>query len=78
METAQCKRGGAEPHAGITLRRGELAEIEAVSPEVIVSLGATAAGARLGPSFRVTHHRGEALGSLLPAGSPGSALPAHG
>jgi uracil-DNA glycosylase len=35
-----------------------LAEIEAVAPEVIVCLGATAAQSLLGPSFRVTRQRG--------------------
>jgi DNA polymerase len=34
------------------------AEIEAVRPELVVCLGATAAGALLGPSFRVTRDRG--------------------
>lgn len=38
-----------------------LAEIEAVQPEVIVCLGATAAKSLLGSSFRVTAHRGERL-----------------
>jgi uracil-DNA glycosylase family protein len=40
-----------------------LAEIEAVAPEIIVCLGATAAGALLGPQFRVTQHRGEVVPS---------------
>ncbi|HEX2027666.1 MAG TPA: UdgX family uracil-DNA binding protein [Nitriliruptorales bacterium] len=35
------------------------AEIEAVRPDVIVALGATAAKALLGPGFRVTRQRGE-------------------
>ncbi len=34
-------------------------EIELVAPEAIVLLGATAAQALLGPSFRLTQHRGE-------------------
>ena len=38
-----------------------LAEIEAVRPRVIVCLGATAAQSLLGPSFRITQHRGEVL-----------------
>jgi uracil-DNA glycosylase family protein len=38
-----------------------LAEIEAVQPKVIVCLGTTAAQALLGPSFRVSAQRGEAL-----------------
>jgi DNA polymerase len=37
------------------------AEIEVVKPEVIVCLGATAAQALLGRSFRVTQQRGQAL-----------------
>ncbi|ALG09384.1 UdgX family uracil-DNA binding protein [Kibdelosporangium phytohabitans] len=37
---------------------GELAEVE---PELVVCLGAVAAKALLGPSFRVTQHRGELL-----------------
>jgi DNA polymerase len=37
------------------------AEIDALRPELIVCLGATAAQALLGPSFRLTHHRGERL-----------------
>ncbi len=39
------------------------AEIEAVRPEVIVCLGATAAQALLGRDFRVTQHRGELIAS---------------
>jgi DNA polymerase len=35
------------------------AEIEAVQPDVVVCLGATAAQAVLGPEFRLTKHRGE-------------------
>lgn len=38
-----------------------LCEIEAVQPEVIVCLGATAARSLLGSAFRLTAHRGEAL-----------------
>lgn len=38
-----------------------LGELEAVRPEVIVLLGATAAQAMLGRSFRVTQQRGEPL-----------------
>lgn len=37
------------------------AEIAAVQPEVIVCLGATAAQALIGRSFRVTKHRGELI-----------------
>jgi DNA polymerase len=37
------------------------AEVEVVSPDVIVALGATAAQAMLGPQFRVTQSRGEPL-----------------
>jgi len=41
------------------------AEIELVKPHVLVCLGATAAQALLGRTFRVTQHRGESLGSPL-------------
>ena len=43
-----------------------LAEINAIQPDVVVLLGATAAKSLLGSSFRLTAHRGEAL--RLPAG----------
>jgi DNA polymerase len=39
------------------------AEIEAVTPRVVVCLGATAAQSLLGRDFRVTQHRGEVLAS---------------
>lgn len=38
-----------------------IAELAAVQPDVLVCLGATAAQALLGPSFRLTEHRGELL-----------------
>jgi uracil-DNA glycosylase family protein len=38
-----------------------LAELRLTSPRVLVALGATAAGALLGPSFRVTRSRGELM-----------------
>jgi DNA polymerase len=41
------------------------AELETVKPEALVLLGATAAKALLGSSFRVTRHRGELLDSEL-------------
>jgi uracil-DNA glycosylase len=41
------------------------AELEVVQPEVLVMLGATAAKALLGSTFRVTQHRGELLDSEL-------------
>jgi len=37
------------------------AEIAAVRPRLVVALGATAAQSLLGPKFRLTQHRGEAL-----------------
>lgn len=40
-------------------------ELRVVSPEALVFLGATAAKALLGSSFRVTQHRGELLDSDL-------------
>jgi uracil-DNA glycosylase len=43
------------------------AEIELVSPTIVVCLGATAAQSLLGPAFRLTEHRGELLrGRLKP------------
>jgi len=44
-----------------------LAEIEAVAPEVIVCLGATAAQSLLGNAFRVTQQRGQAVPSPFAA-----------
>jgi uracil-DNA glycosylase family protein len=41
------------------------AELEVVKPEALVLLGATAAKALIGSSFRVTRHRGELLDSGL-------------
>jgi uracil-DNA glycosylase len=41
------------------------AELDVVNPEALVLLGATAAKALLGSSFRVTQHRGELLDSDL-------------
>jgi len=41
------------------------AELEVVQPEALILLGATAAKALLGSSFRVTQHRGELLESEL-------------
>jgi uracil-DNA glycosylase len=41
------------------------AELEAVSPDALVLLGASAAKALMGSSFRVTQHRGELLESEL-------------
>ncbi len=41
------------------------AEIAAVKPHVLVCLGATAARALLGPTFRVTHSRGQLVPSNL-------------
>jgi uracil-DNA glycosylase len=43
------------------------AEIEAVQPKVVVALGATAAKAIIGPSFRVSQQRGEVVETPLPA-----------
>jgi len=39
-------------------------EIKLVRPHLVVALGATAAGALLGPAFRLTQHRGELVASL--------------
>jgi len=38
-----------------------LAELDRVQPELVVCLGATAAKSLLGPSFKLTQHRGEIL-----------------
>ncbi|HWT04799.1 MAG TPA: UdgX family uracil-DNA binding protein [Xanthomonadales bacterium] len=43
-------------------------EIAVVKPRLVVALGATAAGALLGPAFRVTQRRGEVV--ALPPGPP--------
>ncbi|MYR04891.1 UdgX family uracil-DNA binding protein [Gordonia sp. SID5947] len=48
-----------------------LAELDAVSPRIVVCLGATAAQALLGPDFRVTQHRGERF-NLASDGDVGS------
>lgn len=48
-----------------------LAELEAVHPEVVVLMGATAAKALFGNTFRLTQHRGEVLNlptDIAPAG----------
>lgn len=50
------------------------AELEAVDPEVVVLLGATAAKALLGNDFRVTAHRGEVL-RLPPGDAPSGVDP---
>jgi uracil-DNA glycosylase family protein len=44
-----------------------LAEIEAVAPQVIVCLGATAARSLLGNAFRVTQQRGQEVASAFAA-----------
>ena len=49
-----------------------VAEIERVDPRVLVVLGATAAKALLGPSFRVTRHRGEWLDDAVDGAGPGT------
>ncbi len=41
------------------------AEVQAVRPRLIVLMGATAAQSLLGPSFRVTRHRGELIPTPL-------------
>jgi DNA polymerase len=45
------------------------AELHAVDPELVVLLGATAAKALLGSTFRVTRQRGEVLERETPAGT---------
>lgn len=57
------RRIHAKPSAGhiAACRPWLAAEIDAVQPEIVVVLGATAAQALLGNSFRVTAYRGELL-----------------
>jgi uracil-DNA glycosylase family protein len=52
-----------------------IAEIEAVRPRVIVCLGATAAQALLGASFRISAHRGELMQLPIDADIPVTAEP---
>jgi DNA polymerase len=41
------------------------AEVEAIGPEVVVALGATAGQALLGPEFRVTRQRGQVIDATI-------------
>jgi uracil-DNA glycosylase family protein len=53
------------------------AELEVIEPDVVVLLGSVAAQAMLGPTFKVTAHRGEVLGDdpkLVPTLHPSSIL----
>ena len=54
------------------------AELRLLAPEVLVILGATAAQALLGSSFRITKHRGEVVAweelSLIPTVHPSAIL----
>jgi DNA polymerase len=45
-----------------------IAELRLVEPEIVVVLGATAAGSLLGRDFRVTKHRGEVIEADTDAG----------
>lgn len=56
-----------------------LAELDAVEPEVVVLLGATAAKSVLGTDFRVTQHRGEVLHlpTALATGDPALVATVH-
>lgn len=57
----------------VSCRPWLFAELEAVRPEVVVLLGATAAKALLGNDFRLTMHRGEVLrlpADTAPPGDP--------
>jgi DNA polymerase len=58
------------------------AEIDAVKPELVLCLGATAAGALLGPSFRVSRERGLPIDQdglrLMATVHPSSILRAEG
>ncbi|MBI5336192.1 MAG: UdgX family uracil-DNA binding protein [Mycolicibacterium rufum] len=53
----------------VSCRPWLFAELQAVTPEVVVLLGATAAKALLGNDFRLTAHRGEVL-RLPPGDAP--------
>ncbi len=53
-----------------------VAEIERVDPRVLVVMGATAAQSLLGPSFRVTRHRGEWVDHGLDEVAPGARVTA--
>lgn len=46
------------------------AELDAIRPQLLVTLGATAAKSLLGSSFRLTHHRGELLECSVIPGVP--------
>jgi uracil-DNA glycosylase len=46
-----------------------VAELNRLRPELVVLLGATAAGALMGPSFRVTKQRGELLAGPVGSGA---------
>ncbi|MPZ67551.1 MAG: UdgX family uracil-DNA binding protein [Pseudonocardiaceae bacterium] len=46
------------------------AELDAIEPQLLVTLGATAAKSLLGTSFRLTHHRGELLECSAVPGVP--------
>lgn len=46
------------------------AELDAVGPQLLVALGATAAKSVLGSSFRLTRHRGELLETSAVPGLP--------
>lgn len=64
------RRIHASPDAGhvTACRPWLLAEIEAVKPSLVVLLGATAAKAVYGPSFRVTQQRGSVMDCPTPNG----------
>ena len=62
MEAAGKKRIHQKPNAeeiGACCRPGSKESLAAVEPRVLVCLGATAAQALLGRTFRVTRQRGE-------------------
>ncbi|MFJ4844516.1 MULTISPECIES: UdgX family uracil-DNA binding protein [unclassified Streptomyces] len=66
------ERGKRRIHKQPTLREVSAcrpwltAELELLSPDIVVALGATAAKALMGPEFRVTRQRGELLTPGVP------------
>lgn len=57
-----------DAHAVAACRPWLVAELAAVQPELVVLLGATAAKAVYGPSFRVTQQRGAVMDWPQPGG----------
>lgn len=71
----QKRRIHEKPNRGevIACRPWLLAELDAISPRIVVCLGATSAQALLGTGFRLTQHRGE----RFDLGADGDIGPGH-